>query len=655
MIMFKEILRWVKPYPYVLVVGATLSACGGGGGGSRAPAPPPVTQPPPPTITSIDVGFATADVIADPVDTGGATAVVDYNETDGEISASVTLQSMTAAGVTLNRAAAGAVGPELVSLTSGSSPDVWNLADTPLSADEIDALTAGELYLTITSDATPGGTLRGQILPAGVSVERVALVPRQVPSGSSSAGSARAWLTLNDNAGVITTHLVSDGLTDADGATLRDALAGNEGPVLETLVQDPADPAHWVLDPTPYSQALQDALADASVYLEVTAPGAPDGAVRGQYVPPTHELVITDLRDDSVVSVGSPRKALASRAITGAVMTTIGTDSLTSVLNIPGSPDADAVSLHRAPAGQNGPAIADFAQDVNDPSRWMLADLAIDTAVAAGLANQTLYAQVTTPTAPDGAARGQIVTEASTEPPTDGDFVVLQVSPENAATEAQFPSSIVATLNRAPLAESVSSASVAIEASGGDGSFGDGNESTITPSSVSVSGNDLVIGTEGIAANDDVYRVLLFGNGASGILDTSGIPLDGDGDGSPGGTYQTAFEVESPPPAAATFTDIQTTIFTPSCATSGCHSGANPPDGLNLSAGMAYGDIVNVASVQMPSLFLIEPGDPDSSYLVRKIQGTGIVANRMPLNASPLSQAQIDLVREWVMNGAPNN
>ncbi len=122
----------------------------------------------------------------------------------------------------------------------------------------------------------------------------------------------------------------------------------------------------------------------------------------------------------------------------------------------------------------------------------------------------------------------------------------------------------------------------------------------------------------------------------------------------PGNPFDFAFE-ELPPEPTATFTEIQDTIFTPSCATSGCHSGSNPPDGLNLSAGLAYSNIVNVASVQMSNLFRIEPGDPDNSYLVRKVQGTGIVADRMPLGAEPLTQDQIDLIRQWVSDGAPNN
>jgi len=93
--------------------------------------------------------------------------------------------------------------------------------------------------------------------------------------------------------------------------------------------------------------------------------------------------------------------------------------------------------------------------------------------------------------------------------------------------------------------------------------------------------------------------------------------------------------------------DVQTQVFTPSCALSGCHNGSQPP---NLSAGQSFNQIVNVPSGQMPTLDYIKPNDPDASYLVRKILGTGLNA-RMPLGGT-LSDSSIQLVIDWVSQGA---
>jgi len=107
------------------------------------------------------------------------------------------------------------------------------------------------------------------------------------------------------------------------------------------------------------------------------------------------------------------------------------------------------------------------------------------------------------------------------------------------------------------------------------------------------------------------------------------------------------------PPANNDFQQIQATIFTPACT--GCHAGASAPQGLRLDAGNSYALLVNVASNEVASLLRVNPGNPDTSYLVQKIQGNAAVGGRMPLGGPPLTQAQIDLVRGWIAAGAPSS
>ncbi len=107
---------------------------------------------------------------------------------------------------------------------------------------------------------------------------------------------------------------------------------------------------------------------------------------------------------------------------------------------------------------------------------------------------------------------------------------------------------------------------------------------------------------------------------------------------------------QSPNLMRALFSQIQDSVFTPSCALSGCHSGAVFP---NLSAGQAYGNIVD----QPSSLGdYIEPGDAMASYLYLKIiDDPAISGARMPRNAAPLSQAKLDSIEQWIEAGALNN
>jgi hypothetical protein len=75
-----------------------------------------------------------------------------------------------------------------------------------------------------------------------------------------------------------------------------------------------------------------------------------------------------------------------------------------------------------------------------------------------------------------------------------------------------------------------------------------------------------------------------------------------------------------------------------------------------LSAGNAHGNLVNVSSQEVPDLLRVEPGNPDDSYLVRKIEGgPNIIGERMPRGRPPLSDAQIQRIRAWIEDGAPAN
>ena len=107
---------------------------------------------------------------------------------------------------------------------------------------------------------------------------------------------------------------------------------------------------------------------------------------------------------------------------------------------------------------------------------------------------------------------------------------------------------------------------------------------------------------------------------------------------------------------APTLTDIQTNIFDTNCALSGCHAGARPQLDLNLSTGQSFSNIVNVPSIEEEDLLRIDPGDPEASYLFKKIRGdSDIVGAQMPLGRAALSDAQINLIRDWILDGAQNN
>lgn len=98
--------------------------------------------------------------------------------------------------------------------------------------------------------------------------------------------------------------------------------------------------------------------------------------------------------------------------------------------------------------------------------------------------------------------------------------------------------------------------------------------------------------------------------------------------------------------------------FSSDCAVAGCHVPGNPPLGLVLAPGFAYDYLVGVRSREYPTEFRVNPSDPTTSFLYQKVsENPPPVGYQMPAPAtgSVLGQAEIDRIRRWILQGAPNN
>lgn len=81
-----------------------------------------------------------------------------------------------------------------------------------------------------------------------------------------------------------------------------------------------------------------------------------------------------------------------------------------------------------------------------------------------------------------------------------------------------------------------------------------------------------------------------------------------------------------------------------SCAKSDCHDAISHQDGIELTS---YQKIMSTADV--------DPGDPDGSKLYRVLNETDIdkIMPRPP--STPLSQAEKNIIYNWILQGAKNN
>jgi hypothetical protein len=106
--------------------------------------------------------------------------------------------------------------------------------------------------------------------------------------------------------------------------------------------------------------------------------------------------------------------------------------------------------------------------------------------------------------------------------------------------------------------------------------------------------------------------------------------------------------------APVRYADVQR-VFDASCTV--CHPAVNAS--LDLTAAKSYASLVGVRAVEDPQLVRVIAGDPDRSFLYRKIAGSpGLgsdpgIGGRMPQGQGPLPRGQVDLIRRWIAAGAP--
>ena len=126
----------------------------------------------------------------------------------------------------------------------------------------------------------------------------------------------------------------------------------------------------------------------------------------------------------------------------------------------------------------------------------------------------------------------------------------------------------------------------------------------------------------------------------SDTIDNSGLtdPPPGDGSGT-----------NDPPTLVQYARDVQP-IFNQSCGGSGCHIGETT-NGVNLGS---WNLVMSSVGVQY-GRGIVEPGNSADSPIIDKISGQPRFGARMPLGKGPLDGTSINIIRDWIDDGAPDN
>ena len=95
---------------------------------------------------------------------------------------------------------------------------------------------------------------------------------------------------------------------------------------------------------------------------------------------------------------------------------------------------------------------------------------------------------------------------------------------------------------------------------------------------------------------------------------------------------------------------------------------------MSLDAGTAYQDLVGATACEAPALKRVEAASSAMSYLINKLNGdlatiqsaggcagcpnftpAGNCGSQMPLIGAPLPSSEIQVIRDWIDQGAKNN
>jgi len=489
---------------------------------------------------------------------------------------------------------------------------LWSAIDAPIDADQLVALRAGRYYVNVHTPANPGGEIRGQVTAESIEVLFTSMTGGQEVPANASAASAVAASTVDLETGDVTLHLRATGADTATASHVHLGFAGENGGVVIGLTKDAGDPGHWSATGAQLDEAGLESYRAGQLYVNLHTPTYPGGEIRGQIAPAPIEVLFSDMTGDQEV----PPVATAASGIAASTVNR-DTGALTLHVNASGTDTATASHIHTASEGQNGPVLIPLQQDAMNLGHWSLSGETLDSGSLGDYKAGQLYVNLHTPANPGGEIRGQVM------PPDAAEFD--NIDPLVTLTSPGSPVSGTVTLTA--------------DASDNQGVV-----------EVRFFVNGALIGSDTTAPYSLDWNTSSVANG-----DVTLTAEAEDAAGNVGVSADVVVTVENA--VAVTLTQIQALVFSPTCRD--CHSGPTGnslPSGMNLSSSAnSFTALVNVTSMQVGSLNRVTPGDPDNSYLIQKLEGTAAGGARMPQGGPFLDQATVDMIRQWITDGALNN
>lgn len=210
-------------------------------------------------------------------------------------------------GIHIHDGAAGSNGPVLIDMMPYLTGNrlKGTLTGSSLTSSLITKMFSGQLYLNLHTAANASGEIRGQIIPEEDKGMAVILSgANEVPAVAGSA-SGLGFFMLSKDQSKLMINIIADGLTGPiTGAHLHQAVAGQNGPVIENLTTSVSgNRIMATVNPSAYLNALMK----DSVYINIHTTANAGGEIRGQLMmqPYIHFDAALDTAQETTVVTGT--------------------------------------------------------------------------------------------------------------------------------------------------------------------------------------------------------------------------------------------------------------------------------------------------------------------------------------------------------------
>lgn len=358
-----------------------------------------------------------------------ATAIVEVNETTGEIKATVKAENLdvsdTITMVHIHSAFAGENGGILAGFASTADPLVFelttniaSLADIP--GNDLETFLDGGWYINLHTASNPAGQLRGQMFTDEIDVVRLEMEGQQEnPAVINAPGiSGITYATINVPEEELVLNTSVEGFVPFLDAPvgpvhLHAGFAGENGPVILPL--QPVNGSETVFRGTE-ADAIDtldfDQIALGGYYMNVHSAANPSGEIRGQVVPANIEAIRMELQGQQENPPVENELGVAGIAYATfdpyqeRIVINASVEGFVPFLDAPVGP----VHLHAGFAGENGPVILPLQPVDGSETVFRGTELdAIDVLDFEQLAQGGHYLNIHSAANPSGELRGQVV------------------------------------------------------------------------------------------------------------------------------------------------------------------------------------------------------------------------------------------------------